>query len=205
MQRGEDPFNDPVSRLKSMKGIELAGRAGGEWSGSGEGTGELTVPVLGQSFTVAWPEITIEAPESLGSFSLKLLCLLYLTGTDGTPPSGEWIAYRELPNGRFYEPVVKRSVEEPLAAWYGDSADGFAAACGALSGERLEMGDASFAFSLFPKVRLAFVLWTGDDEFPARAQVLFDSSASQHLNAFDLRMGAQEISGRLIRAGGAGR
>ena len=116
MQRGENPFNDPVSRLKSVDANELAGRAGCEWSGSGEGAGELTVPVLGERFTVTWPEITIEAPESLDSFSLKLLCLLYLTGTDGTAPSGEWIAYRELPNARFYEPVVKRSVEEPLAA-----------------------------------------------------------------------------------------
>jgi len=203
MQRGESPFSDPVSRLKSLDAGEIARLAGGEWLATGQGVGKLTLPVMGERFTVAWPEIAIEAPASLDSFSLKLLCLLYLTGTDGTGPSGDWIAYRELPNGRFYEPVVRRSVEEPLAACFGDSIDEFAAAASALAGERLEMGDASFAFTLFPNVLLAFVLWRGDEEFPARAQALFDSCAARHLNAFDLRMGAQEISTRLIRGGGA--
>lgn len=203
MQRGENPFSEPVSRLKTLDAGEIARLAGGEWLATGQGVGKLTLPVLGELFTVAWPEIAIEAPPALDSFSLKLLCLLYLTGTDGTVPSGEWTAYRELPNGRFYEPVVRRSVEEPLAACFGDSAEEFRAAASSLSGERIQMGDASFAFTLFPNVRLAFVLWCGDEEFPARAQALFDSCASRHLNAFDLRMGAQEISTRLIRGGGA--
>jgi hypothetical protein len=30
--------------------------------------------------------------------------------------------------------------------------------------------------------------------------VLFDSNSTRHLSAFDLRMGAQEISSRLIKA-----
>ena len=49
---------------------------------------------------------------------------------------------------------------------------------------------------------MGFILWRGDDEFPARVQALFDSCSTHHLNAFDLRMGAQEISSLMMKAAG---
>lgn len=204
MQRGENPFEEPTGKLRESDPAVVAERSGGEWKPAGKG-GVLLLPVLGRTFEVRWPEISVEARGGPASFTLKLLTALYLAGTDGTPPSGEWSAWRELPGARFYEPVVSRSVEEPLAKAFGGSPEAFAGACASLSAEPLDMGDAAFSFGLFPRVLLALVLWRSDEEFEARSQVLFDSNATRHLTPFDLRMGAQEISGILVRqAGGSG-
>lgn len=200
-QRGENPFDEPVRKLKATDPEGLAARAGASWEPSGGG-GRLSLPVLAGSVSVIWPEIKVEGSAGLDSFSIKLLTLLYLVHTDGTPPSGQWVAYRELPGGLFYEPVVKRSVEDPLALAFGSDTARFGQACEMLCGTPMSLGDSSGGFSLFPNVMLAFILWRADEEFEARAQVLFDSFGTRHLNAFDLRMGAQEISARLIKAGG---
>ncbi len=203
-KKGENPFDEPTRKLKTADPASVAAKAGARWEPSGDG-GRLLLPVLGGIASVAWPQADVDAPEGLDSFSLKLLSLIYLVSSDGTPPSGKWVAYRELSGGRFYEPVVKRSVEDPLALAFGSDPGGFAAACASLGGAVLSLGDASCSFTLFPNVLLAFILWRADEEFDARAQVLFDSNDTRHLNAFDLRMGAQEISSRLIKAGGGAR
>ncbi len=200
-KRGENPFDKPTRQLRSSDPAAVARKAGADWEASGE-SGLFHLPVLGGDFSISWPEVSVEAPGGLDSYPLKLLSLLYLAQTDGTPPTGTWVAYRELPGGRFYEPVVKRSVEGPLALACGSGAKWFAPACEALFGKPLPMGDSAYSFALFPNVLLAFVLWRADEEFDARCQVLFDSGDCRHLNAFDLRMGAQDISTRLIRAGG---
>lgn len=203
-KRGENPFDEPVRLLRAGDPAKIAVVAGASWESWGDG-GTLTLPVLSGAVTVSWPEVAVSAPHGLDSFSLRLLSLLYLAKTDGTAPSGKWLAYRELPGGRFYEPVVQRSVEEPLALAFGADAGAFASACEGMGGLPVSHGDAASSFALFPRVLLSFILWRADDQFPARVQVLFDSSAIRHLNAFDLRMGAQEISTRLIRAGGGSR
>jgi len=201
-QRGENPFDKPVRKLKSLDPKKLAIDAAARWESAGGNNGKLILPVLGNTIAITWPDIKIEAPPGLDSFSLKLLSLLYLARTDGTPTEGKWIAYRELSGARFYEPVVKRSVEEPLAQAFSDDVERFARSCETLSGSPLSLGDASYSFALFPHVLLAFIMWRADEEFPARAQVLFDSACIKHLNAFDLRMSAQEIASKVIRAGG---
>ena len=199
-RKGENPFDEPVKKLRDTEPQEVARKAGARWRGDGPGRGEMTLPVLNGDVTVRFPEVAVVASPQVSSFSLKLLSVIYLSSTDGTPPSGDWLAYRDLPGGRFYEPVVRRIVEEPLAHAFGEDPEGFKRACASWGGTEEPFGDESCSFALFPNVRLGFILWRGDDEFPARVQALFDSCSTHHLNAFDLRMGAQEVSSRLIKA-----
>jgi hypothetical protein len=42
-------------------------------------------------------------------------------------------------------------------------------------------GDAALELRPLPKVPTTVILWTEDDEFPARADLLFDASAPLHL------------------------
>lgn len=198
-QRGENPFDEPGRKLRASDPEEVARMAGGRWDPDGPGEGSILLPVLSGVVRVRYPDIEIDAPKELGSFSLKLLTLLYLAGSDGSRPSGNWVAYREIPGGRFYEPVVKRSVEDPVALKYAADPDGFLEACAAVGGMKASFGDASCTFELFPNTLMTFILWRADEEFPARVQVLFDSESVRNLNAFDLRMGAQEISSRLLK------
>lgn len=199
--QGGSPFDEPVNILKNSSPAAVAERAGVEWEATEAEEGFFTVPVLYETVTVDFPEIAVRASDDLGTFPIKLLTLIYLSNSDGTPPSGTWISYREFPGGRFYEPVVQRNVENPLASAFGGNLDKFDKAAESLGGKAEEFGDAAYSFSLFPRVLICFIIWKSDPEFPARANVLFDSNCHHHLSTFDLRMGAQEISSRLIRKG----
>jgi hypothetical protein len=200
-KRGGDPFAEPVAILRNSDPVAVARKAVAGYR-AGEGDAEFVdLPTLNGKFIVAWPGIEVMAePEKLSSFSLKLLALLYLANTNGAAPTGEMVAYRQLPDGLFYEPVVQRSVEAPLAEVFGTDVKGFSAACESLGGRASGHGDVSYVFDLFPGVVIEFLLWRADEEFPARVQALFDSGDTNHVGAFDLRMAAQEISSRLLKA-----
>jgi len=202
MQKGENPFDEPRRKLRGADPANVAKRAGARWEPTGSGAGRIVLPVLSGVASIDFPDVDVEAPRPIGTFTLKLLSLLYLANSDGKPPSGEWLAYRELPGGRFYEPVVRRSVEEPLATRFGRDRAGFLKACQSLGGKEADFGDVACSFALFPHVMVAVILWLGDEEFPPRAQLLFDSNSTHHLNAFDLRMGAQDISSLMMKAAG---
>ncbi|MDA8188688.1 MAG: DUF3786 domain-containing protein, partial [Dehalococcoidales bacterium] len=53
--------------------------------------------------------------------------------------------------------------------------------CRKLRGSPESMGDLSYRFLALPYVPLAMVYWSGDEDFPAAAKVLFDESASHYL------------------------
>ncbi|MDD5448353.1 MAG: DUF3786 domain-containing protein [Actinomycetota bacterium] len=192
------PFDEPMRIIASRNPKEVARLAGATWDEEGEGRGKILLPVLNDIFRITYPDIAISAPKELDTFTLKLLAAIYLSKTDGTSPSGIWKSFRELPGGRSYEVVLKRCVEDPLQKKFGSDLTTFEKRAKKLGGKREELGDSSFSFALFPKVKIAFVLWRGDEEFPSRFMLLFDESANRHLGTFDLRMGAEEIGKKLM-------
>ena len=62
------------------------------------------------------------------------------------------------------------------------------------------MGDAAFRFWALPRIHLAVVFWSGGEEFPDSAHVLFDKSAGhyQHLEML-AHLGAM-ICERIVQA-----
>jgi hypothetical protein len=61
----------------------------------------------------------------------------------------------------------------------------------------------AYAFLPLPRIRLASILYPGDDEFPARASVLFDAAASHYMTTDGLALLGAGLVGRLIKAGNA--
>ena len=85
------------------------------------------------------------------------------------------VGVKDLKEGQFFAgPHELRAA--PLLERFGDHPEGFRRAGLALGGHQLEMADAAFRLFPFPRVPLYFLLWTGDDEFQPRLQVLFDRS-----------------------------
>ena len=64
---------------------------------------------------------------------------------------------------------------------YGKNPDAFLKAGKRLGGHEILYGDKGFALEVFPKVPLAYILWKGDEEFPPKIGVLFDSTIQFHL------------------------
>ncbi len=126
--------------------------------------------------------------------AVSILLLHYLLRADGAPQTGEWLAFRELPDGMFYAPSFLERAEAPLAQGFGAAGSGggqgglarFRAAAAAAGGLPLELADAAFAFQALPRLALAALMWAGDDEFPAQVSVVFDGAAGHYLPAEDL-------------------
>ena len=164
------------------------------------------VPFFRQTHLVTHPGGDVSAGGAPVHVAASILLLHYLLRADGTPPAGEWLAFRELPDGLFYAASFAARAEAPLAQAFGapstgDSGQGlerFRAAAAAAGGAPLELADAAFAFQALPRLALAALVWAGDDEFPAQAKVMFDAVAGHYLPAEDLAGLGGLLARRLI-------
>jgi hypothetical protein len=116
------------------------------------------------------------------------------------PPalSGNWVSYREIPGASFYySAFVKRAVD-PLKNTFGQNTEGLLKAGKLLGGRPIDTGDVGYEFRLLPNVPLRIILWAGDDEFAAAANILFDKNISGILSPEDIAWLAGMLVYRLI-------
>ena len=67
-----------------------------------------------------------------------------------------------------------------------------------MNGRAIEPGDAGFEFNILPRVPLQLVLYAADEEFPAEANILFDSTIGEILSPEDIAWLAGMLVYRLI-------
>ncbi len=188
-----DPFADPSAILRQSDPADIAERAGVPY---GDGVFKLTF--LRWELLITHPDLCFEAPKFLDTYVVKLLAFLYLAKAKAGPLASRWVPYRELKDGLFYAKSFADTVEEKLCRRFGEDLEGMGAACEALGGRRVEQGDLGMVVNTFPRLPLLFIVWRGDEEFPPNLRVLFDASATDYLNAFELRMLCGEVSSRII-------
>ena len=63
-----------------------------------------------------------------------------------------------------------------LARMLGNRMDTFKTVMEELKGIPKDYGDMAYEFQFLEDLRLCFVLWTGDEEFPSSAQILFSDN-----------------------------
>ena len=125
-------------------------------------------------------ELTDVLLNELPHFSMVPV-LWYLNKARDIPPSGNLVNPREVKGGQIFTQGSYILPLEKIIESYGSSARGFLERGGTLGGQPLEYGDASLRLLPFPRVPVVFILWEGDEEFPARADILFDETCSLHL------------------------
>jgi len=184
--------------LNEMDPEERAKKAGGVYQ-KGEDGGQIVIDFLSEPYHIHFPRMEFDSPQKKTiSLVTRVLALHYLLRADGSPLTGRWIGYKEIPGGLLYAGVFARRVTEPLARKFGRSAKGFKQVGLRCGGESVEVGDASFSLHAFPYVPLQYVLWEGDEEFPATVQLLFDASVEHYLSLEDIVVLGQVVTGRLI-------
>ena len=180
-----------LSKVRDLSGAEPYGESG------------LLIHYGGKLYQVQHPGGEInpcESKEQEGWMEItdRIVILQYLTEVCGVPPNGNWISYRELPWGNNHYASFKLEAMDPLAKRFANSPTEFELACQKLGGKKLAMGDSAFSIPVFPRLHLAFILWVADEEWPARANILFDATASMHLNTEGLEVLGINISQRII-------
>ncbi|MBC7234873.1 MAG: DUF3786 domain-containing protein [Chloroflexi bacterium] len=189
-------------RLSRLDPMLVAARAGVPYvADQGQG-GFWRVPFLGRVYRVSYPEGSVE---DIGTgkpphHAANLILLHYLAQADGAPVAGKWMAFRELPDGLIYHRAFVGRVEPPLVSVFGQRPERLLHAGRLLGGMALTFGDSSVSVDVLPRIRLACILYGGDEEFPPSAQVLFDAAAGHYLPIEDLAVLGGLFVGALCKA-----
>lgn len=138
----------------------------------------LILPKARKILRVEWNDQIME--EELDPF-FYLMTLVYLTEAKETKPTHTWVSEKDLIGGSTFFRGPHGLQVGALEGLYGKDPSVFLTAGRRLGGSEILYGDKGFALEVFPKVPLAYVLWKGDEEFPPRVGVLFDSTIQSHL------------------------
>ena len=193
-------------RLESLRGEiqhrsvgHVAALSGGELIDKG-----ITLTYWGEGIFITWPELIASIHDTqmaCSTFDTAML-LYYLNSADGTPMADKWIGFRELPDGGFYHQAFQGYSGNKIADQFGEDPDRYTAASHALGGSALPaLAPYAYSFSPLPMVRLACALWPGDEDFPSKASILFDASASHYMPTDGLALLGSGLARRLMKAG----
>ncbi len=201
---GHDPerlwLDRLAPRLEQLR-ESLAGRDPGrvaERSGATWHDGRFVLSMLFDEYEVDGESFDVRCrDEDVDSFRQSLL-LTYLKTADGTPASGTWISFRELPDGAFYHRAFQGYAPDRLVRRWSLDVDGFTEACLAAGGTAIDHGSAGFSFPVFPKLEVAAVYWAGDEEMPSKASILFDAHAHHYMVTDGLAILGSRLVDRIV-------
>jgi hypothetical protein len=146
----------------------------------------FVVPVFGQAYLTD-PDAREVREIGLHQFHLDesthfdLLVPLYLASCQAAEPTGKLVAPQSLPGGASFFRGPHEIPLEVIAHHFGARPEKFLEVGREMGGAVAEGGDAAVRIPVFPMLPVTVILWVGDLEFPARAQMLLDETAPRHL------------------------
>lgn len=179
------------SDLAEKDPVLLAERCGAEIVEEGSGA-RLELGFLGRRVQAAWPGVVLSRPDSDEEVPIQqqVLILHYLRGawrSSGPPVAGDWVAFQDVPDGKFYQDAFQRRAKLPLLKAFGERPELLAdLARTAYGAERIDLGDVAVAVEALPRIRVALVVWAGDEEFPPDGNILFDRNIASYFSAEDI-------------------
>ena len=179
-QQARDLASQELARQKLT---DIAGRSGFALIGEEN----LRIPFLDRVYTISYPDFTFsDATDASAEVPLQeqVLLLHYLLGCQ-PKLTGQWVAYREIPGaGFYYGAFVKRAID-PLKKVFGQNVQALKKAADRLGATPVDTGQAAYRLDVLPYAPIQIIVWEGDDEFPAEANILFDASIGDYLSPED--------------------
>ena len=113
---------------------------------------------------------------------LEQLCLLaYLTGAKDLPLADKLVQPETLPGGQFFFRGHHSLPTKKLETVFGRCPERLCETAERFGARRCKFGDASIKMYLLPRIPITIVIWAANEEFEARASILFDQTAADHL------------------------
>jgi hypothetical protein len=166
--------------------------------------GELCLDYWGDTVRIRWPDMHMfnETRDRPCSVFDGALLLYYLKTADGVPLADRWVSFRELPGGGFYHQAFQGYSGDRLARTLGSQPEHYERAATTLGGVSLSgLSGLAYAFMPLPRFPVAALLWPGDDEFPARASILFDAEACHYMTIDGCALLGSGLVSRIIKSG----
>ena len=163
--------------------------------------GKITFKAFGKEVQFHESDLRLVNIDTSGNVNINhyILFLHYLLSDIPYSISGQDISFRQLPGGQFYwEPFLSRTVK-PLCQAIGNDLELLIKKLAKFEWEQEKYGDFSARIHTLGNIYILLIYHTGDDEFPARIDVLFDSNISRIYNAEDVAMLSSEICLGLLK------
>lgn len=101
---------------------------------------------------------------------------------EGAENSGEWVHFRDVKSAGVFEGAFERQVLGPFAEHFAGRPEAFREAGERLGCVPLPYGDGSFQVPAFSCIPLRVIFWDGDEEFPAKVNILFDKDITSFIH-----------------------
>jgi hypothetical protein len=124
----------------------------------------------------------------------------YFDVCDGTPMTGEWIAFNQIPSGLFYAQAFQGYTGNELAKFFKNDTEAFIEANEKLGGRREFFGNIAYSYQILPRVPIMVVCWWGDEDFPPSYRILFDSNAHHQLVTDAYAILGSNLAHKLMKA-----
>ena len=175
--------------LEKANPKRIADQSGASLSYDQEGSVTLSLEFLNKQLDIEWPSMRFSAAKDKKEIPIQqqVLILHYLQGCQGSKVEGQWVAYQEIPDGRFYLDAFVQRAKQPLLKAFGSTPDLLPDLAKQLyDAQPFDHGDVSVVVRALPKIPVALLIWRADDEFPPEASILFDRSIQEILSAEDI-------------------
>ena len=174
------PYHYYFAEYQNMDPKDISRRLGIPYD---ENTRLFLVKFMEKNYTVSYPDLEIHCQDEeegqavlCDDIHAKVLLLRYFTEGDYMDATGNLLSYRDLPWGEvYYRQFYGRCIMR-LARMFGNRLDAFKNIMEKLKGAPRNYGDAAYEFQFLENLKLCFVLWAGDEEYPASAQILFSDN-----------------------------
>jgi hypothetical protein len=167
-------------QLLELDGQETAQRAKCRYLLNPE---RYVIPLLNSEYIVNLPEKKVLSAESSSEagFPEELCILTYLINSQDLPVADKLTTAQGLPEGQFFFRGPHKLATEKLEEVFGQHPERLYDVMDEFGAKRCEFGDTSVELYVLPRIPLTIVIWRGDEEFGARASILFDETAAAQL------------------------
>ncbi|MBC8496834.1 MAG: DUF3786 domain-containing protein [Chloroflexi bacterium] len=200
-----DRADEMRAELRGREPFDLANRTGTIYTPRGDSGGEFKLVFWDREVLISFPDFTAkdaQTEEQLNTFDQTML-LYYFHLSDGTPQAGKWIAFSELPDGKFYAQAYQGYTGQELSRTFGNDSEAFIQAAESLDGLREFFGNIAYSYQVLPRLAIMVVCWLGDEDFPASYRILFDASIGHHLTTDACAIVGSTLARKLIKAKGS--
>lgn len=118
---------------------------------------------------------------SEAEFSEELCILAYLINSQDLSVANKLTPAQALPGGQFFFRGLHKLATEKLEEVFGQCPERLYEVVDEFGAKRCQFGDACIELYVLPRIPLTIVIWRGDEEFGARASILFDETAAAQL------------------------
>jgi hypothetical protein len=196
-QSFELAFKLACNKLASMTSEEICLNSGA----SPIDPNKVMINYLNRPYLVTMPSGEISSGDKKENVPIKdqILILHYLTQAKGIPFTNKVITYGQIEGGKFYVPTFIQRNIDPLLKCFSHRPELLLALAQRIGGTRAAYGDVSVSIDAFPRVRIFFILWKGDDEVPSNGTILFDGNIQYYLTSEDVCVLTETLVWKLVR------